>query len=251
MIAEDCPDCPKPSYEGQTMIGSDGKNYGAARQYGDGYAFAPTKPLEWLQQTDIEEVTITGKPKAPAAPVEIGTTSSGGYYGSMPLPSPKVEMMSSMWDIVGILFANSKPENKYAAAAVGVAAIALTRGRAADDVLKAESNLWKVGTYSELKGTQAGLNAHHVGQSALMKKMVEGYSHSSAPSILVPEVGHIFKGPFGRVSTSTSGLTTPRQVLSRDIMELRRVYGPQGIPNSSLQQLIQMNKTMYPGAFAK
>ena len=84
-----------------------------------------------------------------------------------------------------------------------------------------------------------------------MKRMVEGYSHSSAPSILVPEVGHIFRGPFGRLSTNTSGLTSPHQVLARDIMEMRRVYGPQGVPNSSLQELIQMNKTMYPNSFSK
>jgi hypothetical protein len=31
----------------------------------------------------------------------------------------------------------------------------------------------------------------------------------------------------------------------------RRVYGSQGIPNSSLQQLIDMNKTLYPNAFTK
>lgn len=114
-----------------------------------------------------------------------------------------------------------------------------------------EGNLWKVGAYNEIKGLQIGLHAHHAGQGAVMRKLVEGYNYNSAPAILVPEVGHVIKGPFGRVSTNTVGFTNARQVLARDIFELRRVYGSQGIPNSALQELIHMNKTMYPGAFIK
>ncbi len=68
---------------------------------------------------------------------------------------------------------------------------------------------------------------------------------------MVPEVGHTIKGANGIVSRSTIGVTNARQLLARDIFELRRVYGSQGIPNSSLQQLIQMNKTKYPEAFIK
>lgn len=111
------------------------------------------------------------------------------------------------------------------------------------------SNLWKVGSYKNLRGVEAGLDAHHVGQKALMKRFVPGYNASTAPSILVPKLGHTVGK--GVVSRSTSGLTNARQVLARDIFELRRVYGSQGIPNSSLQQLIQMNKQMYPEAFIK
>jgi RHS repeat-associated protein len=114
---------------------------------------------------------------------------------------------------------------------------------------KTSSNLWKVGSYSELRGLEVGLDAHHVGQKALMSKFVPGYSASTAPSILVPKLGHTVGS--GVVSRSTVGLTNARQVLARDIFELRRVYGGQGIQNSSLQQLIQMNKSMYPGAFIK
>lgn len=110
-------------------------------------------------------------------------------------------------------------------------------------------NLWKVGNYNKLKGTELGLDAHHVGQSAIMKRMIEGYDPATAPSILVPKTGHTIGS--GVVSRTTSGFSSPREVLARDIFELRRVYGPQGIPNSSLQELIQMNKTMYPQAFSK
>jgi hypothetical protein len=68
---------------------------------------------------------------------------------------------------------------------------------------------------------------------------------------MISEVGHTIRGVNGIVSQSTTGITNARQLLARDIFELRRVYGGQGIPNSSLQQLIQMNKTIYPGAFIK
>jgi RHS repeat-associated protein len=119
---------------------------------------------------------------------------------------------------------------------------------------RASPNLWRVGAYSEIRGVEAGLQAHHVGQQSLMKRLVPGYNPATAPSILVPELGHVTNMPqIGRVAaTRGSGVfTTARQVLARDIMELRRVYGPQGIPNSALEELIQLNKTMYPEAFLR
>ena len=115
-------------------------------------------------------------------------------------------------------------------------------------------NLWKVGNYNKLKGIEKGLDAHHAGQGALMEKFVEGYNYKTAPSILVPAEGHRFIGPNGIVSRATTGEKVPtnaREVVARDIFELRRVYGPQGISNSSLQELIQLNKTSYPNAFQK
>lgn len=108
---------------------------------------------------------------------------------------------------------------------------------------------YTVGAYKEIKGTVPGLDAHHVGQKTLMKDMIPGYDPATAPAILVPKVGHTIKGPNGIVSRSTEGLTTPRDVVARDIRELRRVYPD--VPNSQLQQLIRMNKDAYPGSFAK
>jgi hypothetical protein len=112
---------------------------------------------------------------------------------------------------------------------------------------KGGSRVFEVGSYNTLKGVEAGLEAHHVGQRALMKKFVPGYNANTAPSILVPKQGHMLGS--GVLSRGTSGFSNARQVLARDIFELRRVYP--NVPNSSLQQLIQMNKTMYPGAFIK
>lgn len=60
-----------------------------------------------------------------------------------------------------------------------------------------------VGPYNELKGQVPGLDAHHVGQQAAMKRLVPGYDPATVPSILVPKVGHTIRGPNGIVSRST------------------------------------------------
>ncbi|WP_431045598.1 Ig-like domain-containing protein [Roseateles sp. L2-2] len=106
---------------------------------------------------------------------------------------------------------------------------------------------YSVGQYNELAGVVKGLDAHHVGQKALLGKLIPGYDPLTAPAILVPKIGHTLRGPNGILSRSVEGLTTPRDVLARDIRELRRVY--QDVPNSSLQKLIKMNKEAYPGSF--
>ncbi|MGE7662664.1 ribonuclease YeeF family protein [Peribacillus sp. NPDC097197] len=102
---------------------------------------------------------------------------------------------------------------------------------------------YQVGAYKDIKGVE-GLDAHHAGQKAVMKKLVDNYDPNTAPAINVPKVGHTIKGPNGIVSRSTKGIENPRQLLARDIMELRRVYGD--IPNSELKNLIELNKKMYP-----
>ncbi len=119
----------------------------------------------------------------------------------------------------------------------------------ANQLARSGSRIWEVGAYNELRGVEIGLDAHHVGQKALMSRFVPNYNLNTAPSILVPKLGHT-QG-IGVISRNTTGFVNARQVLARDILELRRVYGGQGIPNSSLQRLIQMNKTMYPSAFIK
>ncbi|UJB64043.1 hypothetical protein YS110_04320 [Acidovorax sp. YS12] len=82
-----------------------------------------------------------------------------------------------------------------------------------------------------------------------MQDLIPGYDAMTAPAILVPKVGHTIKGPNGIVSRSADGFSSPRDVLARDISELRRVYSD--VPNSSLQDLIRMNKNAYPDAFGK
>ncbi|SRR5258705_7163016 len=104
------------------------------------------------------------------------------------------------------------------------------------------SSAWAV------KGLEAGLEAHHVGQAAIMEKLIPGYDRIKAPAILVPQAGHT-RG-IGVLSRALHGLTNPRQLLARDIMELRRVYG-KALPNSALQELINLNKKIFPNAFGK
>lgn len=77
-----------------------------------------------------------------------------------------------------------------------------------------------------------------------MKKFIPGYNPDLAPSMLVPKVGHTIRGPRGIVSRSTRGIKNSRQLIARDIMELRRVYPD--IPNTQLKKLIDMNKELYP-----
>ena len=106
-----------------------------------------------------------------------------------------------------------------------------------------------VGPYDQMRGQVSGLDAHYVGQKTVMKKFIPDYDLNPAPTILVPKIGHTIKGPNGIVSRSTKGLGSARDVVARDIREMRRVYPD--APNSKLQELIQANKTQYPDAFKK
>ena len=102
---------------------------------------------------------------------------------------------------------------------------------------------YDVGSYNILReGAESGLDAHHVGQKALMRQFVDGYDIGTAPSILVPKAGHTIGE--GVVSRNMSGFNGARDVIARDILELRRVYPD--IPNTQLQRLIELNKQMYP-----
>ncbi len=103
---------------------------------------------------------------------------------------------------------------------------------------------YDVGEYGALQGSAPRLDAHHLGQRAVMKKTIPGYDPKTAPSILVPRIGHTIRGPRGIVSRSTKGITSGRQALARDVRELRRVYPD--IPNSQLKNLIELNKQKYP-----
>ncbi|SFT53382.1 RHS repeat-associated core domain-containing protein [Selenomonas sp. GACV-9] len=104
--------------------------------------------------------------------------------------------------------------------------------------------LYQVGEYNKIKG-KPGLDAHHVGQKAMMKKLVKNYDFKTAPAINVPIRGHTRRlGDKGIVSRKMKGINSARQLLARDIKELRRVYPD--IPNQKLKELIELNKSKYP-----
>ncbi|KSX99773.1 hypothetical protein APT96_05055 [Proteus mirabilis] len=102
-----------------------------------------------------------------------------------------------------------------------------------------------------VKGGNTGLDAHHAGQKAIMADLVSGYDPKTAPAILVSKSGNtVSKEGVGIVSRSKINSSTglpfknARELLARDIRELRRVYSD--IPNSALKELIAKNKEMYP-----
>ena len=101
----------------------------------------------------------------------------------------------------------------------------------------------------KVKGAGIGLNSHHVGQKAVLCKFIPGYDLEKAPAILVPKQGHTIKDPTTNtvVSRIIKGINCARDLLARDIKELKRVYPD--IPNSKLEELIELNKEMYPKAF--
>ena len=112
---------------------------------------------------------------------------------------------------------------------------------------------WDVNSHqankNAVKGKNLGLDSHHVGQKNLMKDLVEDYDPATAPAMLVPRVGHtVSKEGVGIVSRSCINaktglpLTNARDVIARDIKELRRVYPD--MPNAKLQELISLNKSM-------
>jgi len=111
------------------------------------------------------------------------------------------------------------------------------------------SRIWEVGLYEDLKSVETGLDAHHIGQKALMARFIPGYDFMKAPTILVPKEGHTVRSAAGVVSRAMGGFTNARQVLARDLLEMRRVYP--NVPNNSLLELMELNKTMYPNAFIK
>jgi RHS repeat-associated protein len=123
------------------------------------------------------------------------------------------------------------------------------------DPLGLACDKWDVNSHqankSAVKGKNLGLDSHHVGQKNLMKDLVEGYDPATGPAMLVPRVGHtVWKEGVGIVSRSgvnaKTGMpfTSARDVIARDIKELRRVYPD--VPNAKLQELIDLNKSMYP-----
>jgi hypothetical protein len=87
------------------------------------------------------------------------------------------------------------------------------------------------------------LALHHVGQSHVMEQVVSGFTRNDGAAIALPTSEHFLiptmKGPLD---------VSPRTLLANDIINLRNYTNT---PNSSLLELIKLNKTLYPGAFIK
>ena len=97
-----------------------------------------------------------------------------------------------------------------------------------------EAAKYDVGLYNEIKGVRFRCASYWT--KSYHEKFIADYDPKVAPAILVPKVGHTIRGPKGIVSRSSKGIENGRQLLARDIMELRRVYPD--IPNSQIKNLL-------------
>ena len=105
---------------------------------------------------------------------------------------------------------------------------------------------YEVGAHGSLKGRSTpgdGIEIHHAAQKHPAGQAISGYDPKTGPSIALPRGEHrdipTMKGEY-------SG--SARDLLAKDIRDLRNSTSA---PNSSLRELIQLNKDMYPGAFGK
>ena len=105
---------------------------------------------------------------------------------------------------------------------------------------------YQVGTFDELSKLSKpndGLEIHHVVQKHPAGQIIDGYEQSMAPSIALPRMEH---RTIPNLRGDYSG--SARDLLSRDIRNLRNYTDA---PNSSLKELINLNKEMYSDAFRK
>ncbi len=104
---------------------------------------------------------------------------------------------------------------------------------------------YEVGTYHDLKSRSGNdkLDIHHTPQAHAAGQAISGYVAEDGPAIALPE------GEHGRILPLKGGYGgTARELLARDLWQL---HEKTGAPNSALQQLADMNKAKYEGAFGK
>jgi RHS repeat-associated protein len=206
------------------------------------YGYAVNNPLKYVDDTG--ELAVMTVLAVGWAITEMALSSYDVYDTTKTVLDPNTSDEDKLLSVGGFLIGAIAPGGGYGPAAKGVSRTVKNSSSVTKRVGK-----FDVGPYNQIRGTVPGLDAHHAGQKASMKKLVEGYDLNTAPAILVPKVGHTIKGPNGIVSRGTNGIDNARDLLARDIKELRRVYPD--APNSQLQNLINLNKEMYPSAFQK
>lgn len=118
-----------------------------------------------------------------------------------------------------------------------------------------------MGKYRELlkRGRRGdNLTPHHVPSNAYMMAKVSGYTRDDGIAIMMD---HPVPGAGGRHrQTSSYGESPdlnlqPRDVLAKEIRDLRSIYQSQGLYlikiRQGLQQIIQMNRSLWVGIFDK
>ena len=107
---------------------------------------------------------------------------------------------------------------------------------------------YQVGTYRGLKAVSVagdGFDIHHGPQAHPTGQVISGYDWETAPSIVLLHGEHLEVN-----SQNLAGycLLSPRDLLAKTIWDLRTYTGA---PNSALQELIWLNRTVYPGAYGR
>jgi hypothetical protein len=104
---------------------------------------------------------------------------------------------------------------------------------------------YQVGRYNDLSARSVGddLAIHHVPQKHPAGQVISGYDLRRAPSIALPEAEH------RRIPTARGLYTgTPRNLLARDVRDLRRYTNA---PNSAIRELLSLVRRTYPGVLSK
>jgi RHS repeat-associated protein len=104
---------------------------------------------------------------------------------------------------------------------------------------------YEVGTFGTLakRSRGDGLEIHHGAQKHPASQVISDYDAKNGPSIALPRGEH---RQIPTISGEYRG--TARDLLAKDIRDLRNYTNA---PNRSLQELIQINKSMYPSSFSK
>ncbi|EIS3742086.1 hypothetical protein LO908_004554 [Aeromonas hydrophila] len=105
---------------------------------------------------------------------------------------------------------------------------------------------YEVGAFNDLKNRSVSgdeLDIHHAVQKHPAGQLINGYDPKTAPSIAIPKVEH---QQIPTIKKTYNG--TPRELLAKDIKDLRRYTNA---PASAIRELISLNKEMFPEAFKK
>lgn len=135
----------------------------------------------------------------------------------------------------------------FADALLGVATLGQsTRATAATRSIANTVTAYEVSTFNTLRARSAAgdaLDLHHAMQASPAQQVIPSYNRSTAPAIALPRIEH-------QMIPNLSGAYAggARDLLALDIRNLRNYTNA---PNTALQDLIQLNKTLYPTAFGR
>ncbi|WP_336704348.1 DUF6443 domain-containing protein [Chryseobacterium indologenes] len=140
------------------------------------------------------------------APVIRNIQSTFIYRGPENGQGGGLVMMDSMWEVLGIVAANMKPENQEAALGLAAIAIITTGGKAAPAIIKAEAGIAKAEVAAE-KGLVMNPKDIHFMQSSIKNSTGEftvlGNAESLKAGTLNPEIlrMNVWKDQAGKVWT--------------------------------------------------